>query len=161
MESDAERVEQLSETITCGFFHSDGSKPSVLREASPENTDALLCLTDNDQDNIIAALVVCALEFHRIILKIADSDYEKICAELKLDNLFVPDMQIGRSLVDLIETDEQMGKTAKVRGDLRFFSFRSDRDCAGRVSQLEFDDAVRVVAATRNDRSFLPAGTCR
>ncbi|MEJ2690601.1 MAG: NAD-binding protein, partial [Deltaproteobacteria bacterium] len=34
----------------------DGSHPNILREVNPEQTDFLFCLTNNDQDNLIASL---------------------------------------------------------------------------------------------------------
>jgi len=156
VEADHDLVEELSETMTCGFLAGDGSKPSILREAGPDNTDVLLCLTDSDQANIIAALVGRALEFERIVLRIADSDFEPICAELKLEDVFLPDYEIARSLVNLIESRENTGMTAQVHGDLRFFCFRVTPKTKGRLADLELPEDVRVVAVTRDDSSFIP-----
>ena len=105
IEADQERIDELSDHLECGFLLGDGSKPAILKEASPENTDALLCMTDSDQDNIISALVGRALEFDRVILRIADPDFESICEELALDDVILPDLEFGRSLVALIEPD--------------------------------------------------------
>lgn len=105
IDSNQERIDELSDILECGFLLGDGSTPSILREASPENTDVLLCMTDSDQDNIISALVGRALEFKRVILRIADPDFESICKELKLDEVFFPDLEFARSLSSLIESD--------------------------------------------------------
>jgi len=51
IEKDKARIDELSREFDCGFLQGDGSRPKLLREAGPEDTDALLCLTDDDQDN--------------------------------------------------------------------------------------------------------------
>ena len=57
VEADPARIESLTDALDCGFLCGDGSRPAILREADPSATDVLLCLTGNDQTNIIASLV--------------------------------------------------------------------------------------------------------
>ena len=56
IERDKGHIDALSEELDCGYIHGDGSKPAILREADPAQTDFLFCLTDNDQSNILASL---------------------------------------------------------------------------------------------------------
>jgi trk system potassium uptake protein len=42
VEQDEEKIEELSETLDCSFLHGDGSKPHILKEAGPGQTDVLL-----------------------------------------------------------------------------------------------------------------------
>ena len=41
IERNKDRIDALSHEIDCGFLHGDGSKPAMLREADPGNTDIL------------------------------------------------------------------------------------------------------------------------
>ena len=153
IETDQDRIDALSDTLECGFLCGDGSRPSLLREASPENTDVLLCLSNSDQSNIIAALVGRALEFERVILKIGDPEFQPICAELKLNEVFLPDQEFGRSLLSLVETHKRIGLTAEIQGDLRFFNLKVTKDETGKLADLELPDGARAVALTRDSDS--------
>ncbi len=59
-----ERLKALEEMgLDCGLVHGDGSRPAVLSELGPGNTDFLFCMTGSDQDNILAALAGKRLGF--------------------------------------------------------------------------------------------------
>lgn len=103
IDESADRLDELSGELDCGFVQGDGSRPSVLEQVGPENTDCLLCLTDSDQDNMIAALVGRELEFARVVAKIEDPDFEPVCLRLGLEDTLVPSREVGRSLAAFVE----------------------------------------------------------
>jgi len=72
IENEEEKIDALSEILDCSFLHGDGSKPAILREVGPEQTDVLFCLTNNDQANLISSLVGRSLGFKRVIPSIED-----------------------------------------------------------------------------------------
>ncbi len=74
IERDPERIENLRSELGCGVIHGDGSKPAILREADPLNSDYLFCFTDNDQTNIIASLLGRSLGFKHVVTHIDDPD---------------------------------------------------------------------------------------
>ena len=45
IEQEKSQIETLTVNMDCGFLHGDGSKPAILKEAGPSNTDILFCLT--------------------------------------------------------------------------------------------------------------------
>ena len=75
---------RLSQELDCGFICGDGSRPAILREADPQHTTVLYCLTGDDKSNMIASLVGRSLGFGRIVTKIDDPELEHICLELGL-----------------------------------------------------------------------------
>jgi len=81
-----------------GFIHGDGTRPAILREADPESTDMLFCVTHDDQPNIIGSPVAHSLGFSRVVTKIDDPELEHICAELGLADSLVPIHTVGRYL---------------------------------------------------------------
>ena len=101
IESDRERIDEVTKLIDCGVLHGDGSKPAILREANPTQTDILFCLTNNDRTNIIASLVGRSLGFCRVITAIEDPEFETICIELGLEDVIIPMQTIGRYLADV------------------------------------------------------------
>ncbi|MGD8631758.1 MAG: NAD-binding protein, partial [Gammaproteobacteria bacterium] len=72
IDTDEDKISGLSETLDCGFIHGDGSRPAVLEELSPDETDMLFCLSNDDQDNIIASLVGQTMQFSSVVTKIED-----------------------------------------------------------------------------------------
>ena len=41
IERDEERIEELKDYLDCGFIEGDGTRPAVLKQADPHNTDFL------------------------------------------------------------------------------------------------------------------------
>ena len=155
IEEKQEKIDALGDELDCGMMCGDGSRPAVLKEVSPENTDVLFCLSDSDQDNIIASLVGKTLDFPRIVTKIEDPEFETVCTELGLEDVIVPDRQVGEVLADLAEGGEAAGLTAAVEGDVRFYSISVNDGRAGAVHKLDLPEDTRALVVTREGESHL------
>jgi len=153
VESSQDRIDTLSEELDCGFIHGDGSRPATLKEVSPENTDFLFCLSDDDQDNIIAGLVGRQLEFGRVVSKIEDEDFQEVCVQLGLEDTILPDREVGRTLVEMVEGKESAGLTAVVKEGVRFFATVVGEKSLGQVGDLKLPQGAQVVVVTRDERS--------
>lgn len=158
IERDRERIESLAEELDCGFLHGDGAKPAVLREADPEHTDVLYCLTGSDEANILAALVGKSLGFGRVVAKIEDPELEHICIELGLEHTIIPTRTISGHLADLFEGRDPLEVSAMLRGDTRVFSFVAHEDDEKRAAALGLPERSRIVCIYRDDALVLPDG---
>lgn len=154
IDEDAEKIEQLSDELDCGLVTGDGSRPAVLQEISPEQTDFLFCVSDRDESNILAALVGRSLGFGRVLPKVGDPDLEPICTELGLEGVMVPDREVAMKLVDLVAGRDSPELTTVVRSELRFFGFKVPQG-ASNQADLELPEAARLIALTRGERSML------
>jgi trk/ktr system potassium uptake protein len=150
VERDKERLEALSGTLDGGFLCGDGTRPVVLREAGPKETDALLCLTGNDQTNIIASLVGRSLGFPRVVTRIEDEEFEHICIELGLLESVIPVRAIGRFLADMLEGQGALELSSIIKGDARAFLFVARDEDAGPVRDLRLPERARVVHLYRD-----------
>jgi trk/ktr system potassium uptake protein len=153
IEADREKIDELSEKLDCSFLQGDGSKPQLLEEVNPKKTDYLFCLTDNDQHNIIAALVGRSLGFDHVIVQIHDTDFLPICRELGLQNTIVPAKTIGRYLADMVAGKDILELSSFIKGEARFMLFAIDARHQGDVGELELPEGARVVCRYR-DREF-------
>jgi len=149
VEKDKQRIEELAGDLDCAFIHGDGSRPQILREAGPKDTQGLLCLSDNDQDNIIASLVGRSLGFDKIVTKISDPEFEHICAELRLENTISADQTTARSLVDTVEARDLVPLSTVLRGDVRFFVFTARAEDEGTVDELSLPADTKVLYVYR------------
>lgn len=156
IESDKARIDELTTEIGTGFIHGDGSKPAILREADPAETDFLFCLTDNDQNNILASLVGRSLGYQRVVTRIQDPSYEHICIELGLTDVIVPNYTIARYLADMCAGQNPLEVSALIKGDARIFSFVAKEEDEGLLTELNVPDNSRVIFFYRNDKFMLP-----
>ncbi|MDY6941718.1 MAG: TrkA family potassium uptake protein [Pseudomonadota bacterium] len=156
IETDKERIDELSAELDAGYIHGDGSKPAILREADPLATDFLFCLSGSDQYNIIASLVGRSLGCKRIVTRIEDPSYEHICIELGLEDVIVPDFTIARYLMDLCAGQNPLEISAMIKGDARVFSFVVKEEDQGPLVDLDLPDGSRLMFFYRHDELMLP-----
>lgn len=149
IEEDKEKIDELSDLLDCSFLHGDGSKPHILEEAGPEHTDILFCLTDNDQHNIIAALVGRSLGYSKVVLQIHDADYLNICRELELENPITPSKTIGRYLADMAAGIDILELSSLIKGEARCLMIKIDKETRGKVDDLDLPEEARVICFYR------------
>jgi trk system potassium uptake protein TrkA len=155
IENDQEKIDALSDTMDCSFLNGDGSKPDILREVGPEQTDVLFCLTDSDQANLISSLVGRSLGFKRVIPSIQDPEFEGICWELDLKDTILPSRTISRYLADMVEGQDILELSTVIKGEARFYTFLVDKEKGKRVVDLDLPNNARVVCYYRDDQFFL------
>lgn len=156
IDTDKERLDGLAAELDCGFLNGDGSKPAILREADPEHTDLLFCLTGNDQTNILSSLVGRSLGFKRIVTRIEEPELEHICIELGLENTIVPARTIGRYLSDLFEGRDPLELSTMIRDEARVFSFVAHEGDVGDIRELALPKQSRVIIIYREENFILP-----
>ena len=156
IERDKDRIDELTTELDCGFLHGDGSKPALLREADPDHTDMLFCLTGNDQANILASLVGRSLGFERVVTQIVDAEFEHICIELGLEDTIIPARTIGLHLADMFEGRDPLELSTMIRDEARAFSFVAGEADTRPIAELDLPGETRVICLYREDRLILP-----
>jgi trk system potassium uptake protein TrkA len=155
IDTDREKIDELSERMDCSFLHGDGSSPSILREVSPEKTDVLIAVSNSDPTNLIASLVGRSIGFKRVISSIQDPDYEEICRELGLTNTIMPSRTISQYLADMVEGIDTLELSRVIKDAARFFTFIAREKDAGKLSGLELPDTARVICYYRQGKFHL------
>ena len=156
IEADKEKIDDLSDDLDCSFLHGDGSKPHILEEAGPEHTDFLFCLTENDQYNIIAALVGRSLGYSHVVVQIHDADYLNICRELELEHTIPPSKTIARYLADMASGLDILELSSLIKGEARCLMITIDDHTKGKVEELELPEESRVICFYRDGDFRLP-----
>lgn len=161
IEREQSRIDELAEELDCSFLHGDGSRPNILKEAAPAQTDFLFCLTDNDRDNIIACLVGRSLGFDRVVPSILDAGYEPICRELGLESTISPSRTISRYLADMVTGVDILELSTMIKDEARFFTFAAAKDHEGTAADLELPESARVICYYRNGKFHLAEASSR
>lgn len=155
VEKDKQRIEALSDQLDCGFLHGDGGAPDILKEADPEHTDFLFCMTGNDQTNIISGLIGRSLGFRKVVIKIEDPAYEHICTELGLEHAIIPTRTISRYLSDMVQGRDIMELSTMIGDEARFFSFVARAEDEGEAARLDLPKNARIICYYRDGRFAL------
>jgi trk system potassium uptake protein TrkA len=156
VESNKERINELSKDLDCGFVHGDGTTPAIQRETDPEHSDFLFCLAGNDQVNIIASLVGRSLGFPRVVTKIINPEFEHICLELGLEETIIPAGTIGRYLADKFAGRDLLELSGMIKDEGRVFSFVARSEDEGSVNKIAMPGQLRIICLYRNDQFVFP-----
>jgi len=152
IERDEAKIEELSDELDCSFLHGDGTRPDILRQVNPKETDLLFCLTDSDKDNVIASLVGRSLGFRRCVTRIENPDLEAICRELGLENTIIPSQTISRYLEDMVRGLGKAELSTVLKDEARFFSFTIEKREAGLLKELNLPPQAKVVCYYRDGK---------
>jgi Trk K+ transport system NAD-binding subunit len=82
-------------------------------------------------------------------------DFQVICTKLGLENVIVPDRDIGECLADLVEGHDVADLSAVVETGIRLFHFVVREQDAGRIGELDLPEQARVIDITRSDDSII------
>ena len=156
IEEDKERIDTLSATLDCSFLHGDGSRPNILQEAGPEHADYLFCLTENDQYNIIAALVGRSLGYGHVVLQIHDVAYLNICRELGLEHTVSPSKTISRYLADTVAGVDILELSSLIKYEARFITVKITASTKGKVSSFDLPKEARIIGIYRDYQFLTP-----
>ena len=152
IETDKAKIDELSEEMDCSFLQGDGSRPDILREVNPEQTDFLFCLTDSDQHNVIASLVGRSLGFKRVVTSIGDPQFEVICHELGLKDTIIPSRTISRYLGDMVGGTENVDLSAVIKDEARFFTLIAKEEDAIAAKDLKLPADAKVICYYRDGK---------
>jgi trk system potassium uptake protein TrkA len=152
IENDKDKIDEFSEVMDCSFLQGDGSQPNILREVNPGQTDFLFCLTDSDQDNVIASLVGRSLGFDRIVTSIGDPQFEVICRELGLNDTIIPSRTISRYLEDMVGGEKNVELSTVIKDEARFFTLIAKEEDAVAARDLNLPADAKVICYYRDDK---------
>jgi trk system potassium uptake protein TrkA len=148
-----ERLDQSCADLDCGMIEGDGTLPSTLRNAYGDGADALLPLTNHDEDNVLAALVGRSIGFDRVVPKIVNHELGAICVELGLDDAIFADESIASTLMESLQDKAAIDSELAVGADLRVLRVRADADMD---RAPEMPSGARLIAVLRGDEARFP-----
>ncbi|MDR0494648.1 MAG: NAD-binding protein [Treponema sp.] len=178
IESDEETARHISNRLDCLVLHDTGRTIESLEDAGIANADALVCVTDSDEKNMI----ICGLaasRFPRLVkiarvrndeytkLKQSDDDNSARLSNLKIlgiDHFVHPDVEAARAVLNVLphgasgnilrfpETPYELGSVTVEKGSpldgLSLFYFHTFVQEEGLIPLVE-----------RGNECFLPSGS--
>jgi trk system potassium uptake protein TrkA len=112
IESNEERARHVSNRLDCMVLHDEGNSVSALEEAGIARADALICVTDSDEVNMIICGLASRYPGLLKIARVRNDEYvrrnfqnqvEGEMPPLGIDYFVHPDVEAARSVLDAIE----------------------------------------------------------
>lgn len=156
IDRNAEKLDALGGRLDCGLIEGDGTLPSILREAGGDEPDALLALTNSDEDNILCAVVGRSVGYQRVIPQIIQSELCAICEELTLEDVITPHETVAADLLDTIEDRKGAEASAHLTGALRLAEYNISASMTGKdATEIDLGTDASVIAVKRGDEEML------
>ncbi len=91
VEKDYDKCVELSETLTgVTIIHGDGSDQEMLTEEGFNETDAVVCLTGLDEENIIIAMYAYKQKIGKIITKVNKASLAGLMESIRMASVITP-----------------------------------------------------------------------
>ncbi|MDR2095953.1 MAG: Trk system potassium transporter TrkA [Treponema sp.] len=167
IEADEDRARYASNRLDCMVLQAPGNSIRTLKEAGAARADALVCVTDSDELNMITCGLAACYPNLLKIARVRNDEYVKQNLDEKalgIDHFVHPDIEAARSVMDAVEHG--------VIGDILSFTgtsyeFASFDIAAGTAFDgLVLKDFHNLIAGEslvtlveRKGESMLPAGS--
>ena len=148
------------------MIHGDGTDKETLQEEGLEKTDALVCLTGMDEENIVVALYAKAKKVSKVIAKINRISFDEILDALDIDGFFAED-DAANNIVRYVRAMQNSAGSSNVETlhklvneqiEALEFKVREKSSVVGvPLKDLKTKSEVLVATIIRNGRVIIPA----
>lgn len=103
IERDYKRCVELSELLPqATIIHGDGTDQQVLEEEGIKTTDAVVCLTSTDEENIILSMYAYKQKIHKIITKINRSSFVGLMETISMASVISPKEIVASKIISYL-----------------------------------------------------------
>ncbi len=165
-----ELLDALKDRFDIATVTGNAAHPSVLEQAGIHNTDMVIAVTDSDETNMLACLIINALHSRpKTIARVRAIDYLKTpqlfgSAGLPIDIVISPEQIVMESIRNLVEFPGALHVSEFAGGVVRLFSvkvvangFLTGKKIRSLKERLS-DGKTRVVAIFRNGKPICVSG---
>lgn len=168
IEKDRERCKYLAELLPdASVICSDGSSQRVLRMHNIEHMDAVLPLTNMDEENIIIAMFARKLNVPQVLTKINRLEYGEILGDRGADALVSPKELSSFEVVRYVRAMENTGGSAVItiyklaNGNAEAQEFavtNSTRNLGVPLMELKLKPDILIACISRHGKIIIPGG---
>ncbi|APX10544.1 potassium channel family protein [Tateyamaria omphalii] len=150
---DRSRLDDLADGLDCAMVCGDGTLPSTLRDAYGDGSDALVALTNQDDVNILAAIVGRSVGYDRVIPQIVRAELMSVAEELSLDDVVTPHESLAASILSNLTDHSEMDTDMALHRDLRLANHTvPDRMDGSAIKDLDLPENARPIAHAGRDK---------
>jgi trk system potassium uptake protein TrkA len=173
VDSDADAIRRVSESLDVQVVNGSGSSPVVLEEAGVREAEILLAVTNSDEINLVACLVANIISpTTKKLARIRNADFDEYHDMFRehaphIDTLINPDIEVVKTIDRLMRVPGAVDVGEFADGHINFIGINLDKDTrldGVRLSALpvrEGEQRPLVAAVIRDEELIIPRGQDR
>ena len=168
IEKDYERCKELSALLEhVDIIHGDGSDQDLLIEEGLEQTDAIICLTGSDEENIIISMFASLHKVKKIITKINRTPLGKIMDSVTEASIISPKELVASKIISYVRGyNNSRGSNVitlykLVEGKVEALEFKAKDDkklVNISLKDLKIKKNILIVGIVRDGKAIIPSG---
>lgn len=168
IENNPERCDELAELLpNAEIIHADGTQPEILQSEGIEQTNAVVTLTNIDEENMVIAMYAGMVSSGKVIAKINRMEYEKIFHSMGIESVVSPKNLVCHNIVRYVRamqnTSEEsvlsLHRLVNERLDALEFAVTRDVHNTGvPLKDLALRPDILVACINRRGKIIIPRG---
>ncbi|MBC8570013.1 Trk system potassium transporter TrkA [Zongyangia hominis] len=168
IEIDPERCRQLAGLLPrASIVCSDGTQPEVLAAEGLVDADAVITLTDIDEENLILSMYAHQQGVYKVISKINRMEYNELCQKMGIASIVSPKNLVCNDIVRYVramentEEDSVLALHRIVNDKVEALEFSVAEDTLHLnvpLRDIRLRDGVLLACINRNGKIIIPGG---
>lgn len=167
IETSEERCNQLAELLPrAQIVHADGSSQAVLRAEGIEQTDAVVTLTNIDEENLLISMFANYLHVPKVVTKINRTEYTEVIRDKGIDSVISPKLLCANDIVRYVRAMQNttgsvlaLHRIVDERVEaLEFLASPSTRHLGETLQQITLKPDILIACINRKGRIIIPKG---
>jgi len=170
---DPEAIRRVSDSIDVQVITGSGSSPVVLAEASIEEAEILLAVTNSDDTNLVACLVADTLSSSvKKLARIRAADFDKYHDTFRdqaphIDTIINPEIEVVKTIDRLMSVPGAVDVGEFADGRVKFIGIQLDKEARlanSRLSEISTRigrPSPLIAAVVRDEELIIPRGNDR
>ena len=168
IEINKDRCLILNDILTKAMIiHGDGTDQEILDSENIESSDAIVALTDRDEENLIISLYAHQCGVPKVILKVNRQNYFPIIQKLGLDSIISPKYITANNILRYIRAldnsqgiaVEKLYRILDNKAEIVEFTVKDSFNVTNiKLQDLSLKDDVLIAAIVRNKNIIIPNG---
>lgn len=160
-------VELSNQLPKATIIHGDGADQALLAEEGFKDTDAVICLTNSDEENIVVSMYAFKEEIQKIITKINKASLVNIMESISMASIISPKDITSSQIVSYIRAANNargnnvvtLSKLVNNRVEALEFVAKADNKLLNiPLKELKLKKNILIAAIIRSDETIIPNG---
>jgi trk system potassium uptake protein TrkA len=147
---------ELSETV---ILHGEATDVELLREASVENTDFFIALSEDEQSNVLAALIAKKNNAKKTIVLTSDPEFVPVLSSIDIDAVINPRLITASSILQHIRRGRILSIAKLHRSEaeaIELVAEAGSKAVGKKLSKVHFPEGSILGAIVRNGSMLIP-----
>lgn len=168
IEIDHKRCLELSEQLPrAQIIHADGTQPDILESENVAKADALVTLTNIDEENMVLSMYGSHLGVPKVITKINRMEYDKVFRSMGIDSIVSPKDLVCNDIVRYVRAMQNTLENTVltlhriVNGKVEALEFLAGEDTRYLnvpLRDIRLFPGILIASINRNGRVIIPGG---